>query len=117
MKRDGCGYEWDAMLVGGPADGCLDRVISIEEQTPPKHMFRLIDGNEMNRETLGEKLILHLMRDSVDVNQRVAVYGLRDHHGEESCLYQYVESTSMGDFRKKYCLPRGCLKPDLGQQD
>jgi hypothetical protein len=102
MKRDGYGYEWDAMLVGGPADGCLDRVISIEQQAPPRHMFKLMDGNEMNRETLGEKLIMHLMKGSMDGTQRVAVYMLRDHFGEESCLYQYVECTSMDKFREKY---------------
>jgi hypothetical protein len=117
MRRDGCGYEWDAMLVGGPADGCMDRAISIEEHTPPKHLFRLIDGNEMNRETLGEKLLMHLMRDSMDPNQRVAVYGLRDHHGEESCLYQYLESTNMGEFRKKYCEVRGSRGRDPGPRD
>lgn len=102
MKREGCGYEWDAMLVGGPADGCLDRVISINENNPPKYTFRLVDGSEMNRETLGEKLILHLTKRSMDGSQKVAVYALREHFGEETCLYQYLESTSMNRFREKY---------------
>lgn len=102
MKRDGCGYEWDAMLAGGPADGCLDRVIALNSNSPPRHMFRLVDGNEMNRETLGEKLILHMTRKSIDGNQRVAVYALKNHFGEETCLYQYLESTTMDQYRKKY---------------
>lgn len=105
MKREGYGYEWDAMLVGGPADGCLDRVISINEETPPKHFFRIVDGNEMSRESLGEKLLIHLAKDVMDGNQRVAVYRLREHFGEETCLYQYVESTNMHEFRKKYEVP------------
>lgn len=104
MKREGCGYEWDAMLSGGPADGCLDRVISLKENIPPRHMFRIVDGNEMNRETLGEKLILHLTRKSMDGSQRVAVYSLKNHFGEETCLYQYLETTSMENFRNKYDL-------------
>ena len=30
MKGDeGYGYEWDAMLKGGPADGCLDIAIEL----------------------------------------------------------------------------------------
>lgn len=102
MKRDGYGYEWDAMLVGGPADGCLDRVISINKNNPPKHTFRLVDGNEMNRETLGEKLMIHLTRNSMDPRQRIAVYALKEHFGEETCLYQYLESMSMDAFRKRY---------------
>lgn len=102
MKGEGYGYEWDAMLVGGPADGCLDRVISINKNSPPRCVFRLVDGSEMNRETLGEKLILHLSREAIDGNQKVAVYKLREHYGEETCMYQYVESTSMDRFRKKY---------------
>lgn len=102
MKRDGYGYEWDAMLVGGPADGCLDRVIAINGKNPPRHTFRIVDGSEMNRETLGEKLILHLSRDVMDGNQKVAVYRLREHYGEETCMYQYVESTTMDGYRKKY---------------
>jgi hypothetical protein len=102
MKRDGYGYEWDAMLVGGPADGCLDRVIAVNEQKPPRHTFRLVDGSEMNRETLGEKLIAHLTKGLMDGSQRVAVYRLKEHFGNETCLYQYLESTSMDHFRKKY---------------
>lgn len=104
MRRDGYGYEWDAMLSGGPADGCLDRVISLNGNNPPKYMFRLVDGNEMNRETLGEKLILHLAKKSMDSAQRVAVYALKNHFGEETCLYQYLESTTMDQFREKYDL-------------
>lgn len=102
MKRDGYGYEWDAMLSGGPADGCLDRVISLNNNSPPRHTFRLVDGNEMNRETLGEKLIIHLTKKSMDGNQRVAVYVLKNHFGEETCLYQYSESMTMDQFRNKY---------------
>ena len=102
MKGGGYGYEWDAMLSGGPADGCMDRVICIDGQKPPKYTFRLVDGNEMNRETLGEKLILHMTRNLMDGNQRVAVYRLKEHFGDEVCLYNYVESTSMDRFREKY---------------
>lgn len=102
MKKDGCGYEWDAMLSGGPADGCLDRVISLKDNNPPRYMFRLVDGNEMNRETLGEKLIMHMTKKSMDGSQRVAVYALKNHFGEETCLYQYLESTNMAQYRDKY---------------
>lgn len=104
MKREGCGYEWDAMLVGGPADGCLDRVVSLNKNSPPRYTFRLVDGNEMNRETLGEKLILQMTKKSMDASQKVAVYALKEYFGEEACLYHYLESTSMGKFRDKYDL-------------
>ena len=56
----------------------------------------------MDRETLGEKLMTHLTKGVMDGNQRVAVYRLKEHFGNETCLYQYVESTSMDRFRKKY---------------
>lgn len=102
MKKDGCGYEWDAMMLGGPADGCLDRVISININNPPKYVFRLVDGNEMSRETLGEKLMMHLTKNQMDCSQRVAVYALKEHFGDEACLYHYLESTNMGRFREKY---------------
>lgn len=102
MRREGYGYEWDAMLVGGPADGCLDRVISMGSNNPPRYTFRIVDGNEMNRETLGEKLIIYLSKDLMDGNQKVAVYRLREHFGEEACMYQYMESTNMKGFREKY---------------
>ena len=57
MTKDGYGYEWDAMLTGGPADGCLDRAISINSNEPPKYLRRLVNGEELHRESLSEKLI------------------------------------------------------------
>lgn len=103
-KNEGYGYEWDAMLIGGPADGCLDRVIEINGNEPPKILRRIIDGQEIQRESLGEKLIEYLTKDQVDGNQKVAVYRLRqiDEENDDKCLYYYLETIKMSDFRAKY---------------
>jgi hypothetical protein len=106
MSHDeGYGYEWDAMLVGGPADGCLDRTISINGDTPPLMLIRIVDGHSMKRESLGEKLIEKLTRDEMDASQRVAVYSLRDLDEDEKCVYDYVETTTMQGYREKYESP------------
>jgi hypothetical protein len=103
---EGYGYEWDAMLVGGPADGCLDIAIEINGNKPPKILKRIVDGNEMERETLGEKLIEYLTGGHLDGNQRVAVYRLRQIDDKnEKCLYDYAETILMSDFRLKYEVP------------
>jgi hypothetical protein len=104
MKKDeGYGYEWDALLNGGPADGCLDIVIEINGNRPPEILRRIIDGQEIQRESLGEKLIEYLTKDQLDGNQKVAVYRLRNiTENEERCLYDYVETIKMSDFRLKY---------------
>lgn len=101
--NEGYGYEWDALLIGGPADGCLDRVIEINGNTPPNLLTRIVDGQEMQRESLGEKLIEYLTKDQVDGNQKVAVYKLRTViENDEKCLYDYLETIKMSDFRLKY---------------
>lgn len=105
-EEDGYGYEWDALLIGGPADGCLDRAISINAERPPEIVKRIIDGGEMKRESLGEKLIEYLTNDQMDGNQRVAVYRLREiYDNNEKCLYDYVETIQMSKFRLKYEVP------------
>ena len=103
MKSEGYGYEWDAKLNGGPADGCVDIVIQINKKTPPKFIKRIIDGEEMERESLGEKLIEHFARKNLDVNQKVAVYELIDFKEEkENCFYNYLETTTMKKYVEKY---------------
>jgi hypothetical protein len=102
-KEEGYGYEWDALLIGGPADGCLDRVIEINGEEPPLILKRIVDGNEISRETLGEKLIEYLTNDQIDGSQKVAVYRLREIKSEgDTCLYDYVETIKMNLFREKY---------------
>ena len=101
-EEEGYGYEWDAMLVGGPADGCLDRTIAINGETPPQTLIRIVDGHSMKRESLGEKLIERLTRAEMDASQRVAVYALREVDEEERCVYDYVETTTMQIYREKY---------------
>jgi hypothetical protein len=106
QSDEGYGYEWDAMLIGGPADGCLDRVIEINGDNPPAILKRILDGNEIKRETLGEKLIEYLTTDQVEGNQRVAVYRLREiTDNNEKCLYNYIETIEMSRFRIKYEVP------------
>lgn len=100
--KEGYGYEWDALLIGGPADGCLDRVIEINGKNPPDLLLRVVDGQEMNRETLGEKLIEYLTKDQLDGNQKVAVYKLREVSNEDKCSYDYLETIKMSKFRLKY---------------
>jgi len=96
------GYEWDAMLNGGPADGCLDRVINIEGDKPPKVIIRLIDGKIIKRESLGEKLIEKLTQYQMDALQKVSVYGLKRIDANERCFYNYIETMKMQEYRNKY---------------
>lgn len=107
MKIEGYGYEWDAKLKGGPADGCLDRVIQINGKYPPKIIIRIIDGEDMERESLGEKLIEYLTRNNLDENQLVAVYKLTTEpenveDESEECCYEYLETTKFGQYKIKY---------------
>jgi hypothetical protein len=108
MKIDGYGYEWDAKLLGGPADGCIDRAIQINGKYPPKFITRIIDGEEIKRESLGEKLIEVLTRNNLDENQNVAVYKLdrepeevEDEQESEIC-YFYLETIKFGTYKTKY---------------
>jgi hypothetical protein len=103
MRRsDGYGYEWDALLLGGPADGCVDITIVVNGETPPKFIKRVVDGKEMSRETLGQKLIEYLTSRSMDEKQRVAAYGLKEITQDQMCLYEYLETVTMKEFRSKY---------------
>lgn len=101
-EDEGYGYEWDAMLVGGPADGCLDRAITINGDKPPDTIIRIMDGQGMRRESLGEKLIEKLTRDDIEGAQRVAVYALRGIDEQERCVYDYREIVTMDDYRDRY---------------
>lgn len=104
---EGYGYEWDAKLQGGPADGCVDIAIQINGKYPPKFLIRIIDGEELERESLGEKLIEYLTRNNLDENQMVAVYKLTTdpeniQDESEECCYEYIETTKFGECKKKY---------------
>ena len=99
--REGYGYEWDAVLHGGPADGCVDRVIEMEGENPPEILKKIVDGEEMRRDSLSEKIIEDLTEDELDGNQRVAVYFLRG-NCEEKCMYDYLETVTMSQFRERY---------------
>lgn len=104
---DGYGYEWDAKLIGGPADGCIDRAIQINGKYPPKYLIRIIDGEELERESLGEKLIEYLTRNNLDENQMVAVYKLTTNpenveDESEECCYEYIETIRFGEYKKKF---------------
>lgn len=107
MEFDGYGYEWDAELVGGPADGCVDRVIQMNgEKHPPRYFKKMLD-DEVKRESLGEKVIEHWASPHMDESTKVAIYELRGEPDEveeeaDSCFYQYVETATMGEARKKY---------------
>lgn len=101
-KQEGYGYEWDAMLLGGPADGCLDRAITINGENPPKTLIRIIDGTTMKRETLGEKLIEKLTRGQVDGSQRVAVYFFHSIGDDDRCVYKYSGTMTMDAYRLQY---------------
>lgn len=99
--KEGYGYEWDAMLIGGPADGCLDRAITINGNDPPPDLIRIIDGGSMRRESLGEKLIEHLTRDQIEGSQRVAVYSLRSIGEDSKCVYDYGGTMTMDEYRSR----------------
>lgn len=107
FKLDGYGYEWDAELVGGPADGCLDRVIQVGgDKTPPK-FFKKMLNEEPKRETLGEKLIEHWASRHIEDEMKIAVYELDCDpedvdEDSDTCVYRYLETINMGIARKKY---------------
>lgn len=100
--QEGYGYEWDATLIGGPADGCVDRAIMINGNDPPKTLIRIVDGTSMKRETLGEKLIERLTRGQIDGSQRVAVYSFDSIGEDETCVYKYSGTMTMEDYRLQY---------------
>lgn len=100
--KEGYGYEWDAMLIGGPADGCLDRAITINGIDPPDTVIRIVDGSSMRRESLGEKLIERLTRDQIEGDQRVAVYSFRSLGDDEKCIYDYMGTITMEEYRSRY---------------
>jgi len=103
QRSEGYGYEWDAKLYGGPADGCIDIVIQINGKTPPEYIKRILDGQEIERESIGEKLIEYLTQNSLDENQRVAVYKLREfEEQEDTCCYEYIETLIFKEYRIKY---------------
>lgn len=104
-KQEGYGYEWDSMLLGGPADGCLDRAITINGDNPPKTLIRIIDGAAMKRETLGEKLIEKLTSDQIDGSQRVAVYSFQSIGEDDRCVYKYSGTMTMDAYRLQYAEP------------
>lgn len=103
---EGFGYEWDASLIGGPADGCLDRVVQINgEKFPPKIFKKILDGEEPKRETIGEKLIEYWTTGTLDNDQKLAVYILRgvpEEVEEDVCKYDYVETLTFKEFKNKY---------------
>ena len=107
MKMEGYGYECDARLLGGPADGCVDRAIQINVKNPPTYLIRIIDGEELERESLVETLIEYLTRNNLDENQVVAVYKLTTDPEEienelEECCYEYIETIKFGEYKKKF---------------
>lgn len=104
MRTEGYGYEWDAELIGGPADGCVDRVIKVNDKVPPQFVMRFLDGEEIKRESLGEKLIEYLARNHLDENQKIAVYKLtiQPKDTDDKCCYEYVETTIIKEYRIKY---------------
>jgi hypothetical protein len=106
IKMEGFGYEWDASLIGGPADGCVDRVVQINgEKFPPKIFKKILDGEEPKRETIGEKLIEYWTSGSLDEQQKIAVYELEgkpEDVSDDICKYKYVETLSFKEFKKKY---------------
>jgi len=101
MKMQGFGYEWDAILNGGPADGCIDRVIQIKGENPPKFIMRILDGEEIKRESIGEKLIELFAASSIDRDQKVAAYELKSTK-DGSCVYEYIETVIYKEYSKKY---------------
>jgi len=101
MRIQGYGYEWNAFLNGGPADGCVDRVIQIKGEDPPKFIMRILDGEEIKRESIGEKLIELFAANSIDKNQKVAAYELKNVK-DGDCFYEYIETIIYKEYSKKY---------------
>lgn len=106
IEAEGYGCEWDAELCGGPADGCVDRVIQENGEHPPVYFKKLLNEYPQ-RKTLGEKLLEHWGTRHLDDSEKVAIYQLRGTPEEvdeeaDACFYDYIETTNMGDARQKY---------------
>jgi hypothetical protein len=105
MELDGYGYEWDANLIGGPADGCVDRVIQVKPQctNPPVYFKKMLDVYP-KRESLGEKLIEAWADSHLNPEIKVAVYKLQNDVDPEDdiCDYHYLETMTVQQFRDKY---------------
>lgn len=106
MEIQGYGCEWDAELFGGPADGCVDRVIQENGEHPPVYFKKLLN-EEPQRKSLGEKILESWGTRHIDAKAKVAIYKLRGNPEEidddaDSCLYDYLETTDMRNARKKY---------------
>lgn len=107
MKIEGYGYEWDAELIGGPADGCIDRAVQLNGKCPPNFLIKILDGEEIRRESLGEKLIEIFTIGNLDENQNIAVYKLTIEPEEidsesDACSYKYIETIKFGIYKNKY---------------
>lgn len=103
MEGSGYGYEWDAELFGGPGDGCFDRVIELKGNIPPKFLIKILDGEEIRRESLSEKLLEYWSKPHIDGNQKIAIYKLRGiSENKEVCSYDYIETATMKEFREHY---------------
>lgn len=105
MNVDGYGYEWDASLIGGPADGCIDRVIQTDGDIhPPEQFIKILDGG-IEREPIGKKLLQSWGEKHLPDSTKVALYRIRGNRedvdeDQDLCVYDYVESTTMGKIRK-----------------
>lgn len=101
MKIEGYGYEWDAELIEGPGDGCVDRVIQLNGDEPPNVIMRIVDGDEIKRETLGEKIVEYLTKNNIDENQKVAIYKFKEIKNK-ICKYKYLETIFFKEYKEKY---------------
>ena len=97
----GYGYKWEVILLGGPGDGCKDIVINLKEDKPPKIIRKIIDGEIIRRESLGEKIIDYLAKD-IDENQKIAIYALENKFNGKKYKYQYLETIRIDEFKLKY---------------
>lgn len=101
MAIEGHGCDWDAELCGGPADGCIDRVIQENGDHPPLYFVKLLNEYPQ-RKSLGEKILEYWGFCHMDGSTKVAIYQLRHSPEDNYCFYDYVETTNMKVARQIY---------------
>ena len=105
MIFEGDGNNWDAELVGGPADGCLDIIVEENNDKPPKYIPKIIppDGEIISDRKLGKALLNKWKFPNLDPDTKIAVYKFKEFKiSKDYCLYEYVETTIMDKYKKNY---------------
>jgi hypothetical protein len=102
MKIEGCGYEFDAKYVGGPADGLENNVVIFNEGKPPEISCLDLRNLVESKTPLGR----HLIRERPADETRVGVYMLENDPGnythDDLLVYHFIEMMNYNEYLIRY---------------